>query len=58
MLLAIQEKERVWWRKACVLYFQTFSNQPVPAGFEKPDRALDYYENLNFPYASGIRPKW
>src|SRR3972149_9495595 len=30
MLLTRQEKEAVWWRNACVLYFQTFSKQPIP----------------------------
>ncbi|MGI8634080.1 MAG: hypothetical protein ACR2KZ_01625, partial [Segetibacter sp.] len=28
MLLAIQEKEAVWWRNSCLLYFQTFSKMP------------------------------
>jgi alpha-glucuronidase len=53
MLLATQEKEAVWWRNACLLYFQTFSKMPIPEGFEKPDRTLDYYKNLKFPYAPG-----
>ncbi len=54
MLLTIQEKEAVWWRNACVLYFQTFSKMPVPKGFEQPDKSLEYYEGLQFPYAPGI----
>ena len=54
MLLAIQEKEAVWWRNACVLYFQTFSQMPIPAGYEKPAQSLAYYEALKFPYAPGI----
>jgi alpha-glucuronidase len=53
MLLATQEKEAVWWRNACLLYFQTFSKMPIPNGFEKPDRTLDYYKSLKFPYAPG-----
>jgi alpha-glucuronidase len=53
MLLATQEKEAVWWRNACLLYFQTFSKMPIPDGFEKPDRTLDYYRSLKFPYAPG-----
>ena len=53
MLLAIQEKEAVWWRNACVLYFQTFSKMPIPAGFEQPDQDLEYYKALKFPYAPG-----
>ncbi|MCX7929003.1 MAG: alpha-glucuronidase, partial [Patescibacteria group bacterium] len=54
MLLAIQEKEAVWWRNACLLYFQTFSRLPIPAEYEKPDKNLDYYMSLDFPYAPGI----
>jgi alpha-glucuronidase len=53
MLLSIQEKEAVWWRNACLLYFQTFSKMPVPAGYEQPDHNLGYYEALKFPYAPG-----
>ena len=58
MLLNIQQKEAIWWRNSCVLYFQTFSKQEIPAGFEKPDHTLEYYESLKFPYAPGIKPKW
>jgi alpha-glucuronidase len=51
-LLAIQVKEAVWWRNACLLYFQTFSKMPIP-GDEQPDQSLDYYKSLQFPYAPG-----
>ena len=53
MLLEVQEKEAVWWRNACLLYFQTFSNMPIPNQYEKPDHTLDYYKSLSFPYAPG-----
>ena len=51
MLLVIQEQEAVWWRNACLLYFQTFSGMPIPD--EQPDKTLEYYKKLNFPYAPG-----
>ena len=51
MFLKIQEKEAVWWRNACILYFQTFSKMPIPEKYEKPDETLKYYESLYFPYA-------
>ncbi|MBD0276676.1 MAG: alpha-glucuronidase [Flavisolibacter sp.] len=54
MLLNIQEKEALWWRNACVQYFQTLSKRPIPAGLEKPDYTLDYYRSLRFPFAPGI----
>ena len=53
MLLAVQEKEAVWWRNACLLYFQTFAKKPIPAEYEQPDKTLEYYRSLNFPYAPG-----
>ncbi|WP_147205536.1 alpha-glucuronidase family glycosyl hydrolase [Segetibacter aerophilus] len=53
MLLAVQEKEAVWWRNSCLLYFQTFSKMPIPPSYEKPDQTLEYYKNLNFPFAPG-----
>jgi alpha-glucuronidase len=53
MLLNIQEKEAVWWRNSCLLYFQTFSKMPIPAGYEQPDQTLEYYMSLSFPYAPG-----
>jgi alpha-glucuronidase len=56
--LQIQEKEAIWWRNSCLLYFQTFSKKPFPAELEKLDKSLDYYMNLNFPYAPGIKPRW
>ena len=58
MLLQIQLKEARWWRNACLLYFQTFSKRPLPEGVEKPDRTLEYYKSLKFPFAPGIRPRW
>src|SRR5690606_7558371 len=52
--LMIQEKEAVWWRDACVLYFQTFSKRPIPAGLEEPRHSLEYYMGLNPRYVPGI----
>lgn len=53
-LMAVQEKEAVWWRNACLLYFQTYSRMPIPAGYEQPAETLEYYMGLRFPYAPGI----
>ncbi|QJD96786.1 alpha-glucuronidase [Mucilaginibacter robiniae] len=54
-LLAIQEQEAEWWRNSCVLYFQHFSKMPIPAGYEKPDHDLAYYENQKFYFIPGTR---
>ena len=45
-LLAIQEQEARWWRNACLLYFQTFSRRPLPAGLEPLDGTLDDYRQI------------
>ncbi len=53
MLLNIQEKEAVWWRDACLSYFQTFSRMTIPSNYEQPKYDLKYYMGLRFPYAPG-----
>ncbi|KKL89852.1 hypothetical protein LCGC14_1910540, partial [marine sediment metagenome] len=58
MLLKIQLKEAKWWRDACLLYFQKFSDRPLPAGVEKPTQTLEHFKSLKFPFAPGIRPSW
>jgi len=58
MLLQIQLKEAEWWRDACLLYFQTFSQRPLRKGVDKPAHTLEYYRSLKFPFAPGIRPQW
>jgi alpha-glucuronidase len=55
--LAIQEKEAKWWRDASIAYFQTFSQRPLPDGYEPPDHDLQYYESLCFPYTPGSAPR-
>jgi alpha-glucuronidase len=52
-LLAIQHEEAIWWRNACLLYFQTYSRQPIPTNYEQPDKTLEYYKSLRFPFAPG-----
>ena len=42
--LEIQERDAVWWRDACLLYFQGFSQRPLPAGVEKPAHTLEEYK--------------
>jgi alpha-glucuronidase len=42
-LLKIQLRDATEWRDACVLYFQTYSDMPIPEGLEKPEHPLKYY---------------
>lgn len=58
MRLQIQLKEAIWWKDACMSYFQTFSKMDFPIEMKKPAHDLAYYKSLNFPFAPGIRPSW
>ncbi len=58
MLLDIQLKEAKWWKDACMLYFQTYSKMDFPEEMESPEKTLEQYKSLQFPYAPGIRPRW
>jgi alpha-glucuronidase len=53
-LLAMQETEAVWWRDACLLYFQTHSQRPFPQGIPAPERSLDEYRAIDEKYVPGI----
>ncbi|HTX66120.1 MAG TPA: alpha-glucuronidase family glycosyl hydrolase [Opitutaceae bacterium] len=52
-LLRIQEQDARHWRDACLLYFQTFSRRPLPAGVEAPAHPLDYYEQIHLRHMPG-----
>jgi alpha-glucuronidase len=41
--LGVQAREARWWRDASVLYFQTFSTQPIEDACGPPARSLDDY---------------
>jgi alpha-glucuronidase len=43
--LAIQHREAVWWRDACLAYFAQFSKRPFPAG-TAPKYPLAKYEAM------------
>ncbi len=49
-MLKVQEDEAIWWRDGCLVYFQTFSNRPIPAQYEQPKHSLQYYRRIPFPY--------
>ena len=39
--LRIQARDAIWWRDACMLYFQTYSNMPIPYELERPIHDLE-----------------
>ncbi len=57
-LLTIQHNESIWWKDACMSYFQDINGLDYPEGMETPEKPLSYYKSLIFPYAPGIQPSW
>ncbi|MBE61004.1 MAG: hypothetical protein CMB89_01460 [Flammeovirgaceae bacterium] len=53
MLLKIQEEEAIWWKDACLWYFQQYAQRAFPKEVETPTKSLEYYQSLQFPYAPG-----
>jgi alpha-glucuronidase len=51
--LTRQEQDACDWRDACLLYFQTFSHQPLPAGVEPPAHDLAYYKAVKLHWMPG-----
>jgi alpha-glucuronidase len=39
--LRIQARDAVWWKDAILLYFQTYSDMPIPYEIERPVHELD-----------------
>ncbi|GGF50128.1 xylan alpha-1,2-glucuronidase [Echinicola rosea] len=52
--LQIQHNEAKWWRDACLLYFQQFSQKPLPEGVPQPEFTLDHYQNFKPLFVPGI----
>lgn len=54
MFLDIQLKEAIWWRDACLSYFQSVSGLRIPSNYQQPAYKVAYYKALRFPFAPGI----
>ncbi|MBS9522732.1 alpha-glucuronidase [Litoribacter alkaliphilus] len=52
--LKIQAEEAEWWKNACLLYFQQYSQKPIPEGVEKPEKDLEYYKSIDPKFVPGI----
>jgi alpha-glucuronidase len=46
--LVVQAKEAIWWRDACLLYFQTFSKKEIPLELDRPINRLDDMKKIKF----------
>lgn len=44
--LKIQSRDAVWWKDACLLYFQTYSKRPIPSEIERPIYELDELKKI------------
>ncbi len=54
--LRIQARDSEWWRDACLLYFQTFSNRPIPQDMEHPVHNLDEMMKFRIPISMYENP--
>jgi alpha-glucuronidase len=45
--LKIQYHDAIWWRNACLLYFQTFSKMPIPQAYEQPAVSLEDLKKIH-----------
>lgn len=52
-LLKRQHEDAIFWKDACLSYFQTFSKRPFPKGIEKPAHSLDYYKQYQLHHVPG-----
>ena len=44
--LKIQSKDAVWWKDACLLYFQSYSGMPIPYDIERPIHELEELKKI------------
>ena len=47
--LKIQARDAVWWKDACLLYFQEFSGLRAPYEVERPIHELDDLKQVKLP---------
>ncbi len=48
-LLKVQARDAIWWKDACLLYFQQFSRLPFPTDVERPIHNLDDLMKVHLP---------
>lgn len=50
--LRIQARDAVWWKDACLLYFQKFSGMPIPYDIERPVHNLKDLQEVHLPISN------
>jgi len=52
-LLKRQHRDAIFWKDACLSYFQSFSKRPYPEGVVEPEYDLQYYLNFELYHVPG-----
>lgn len=47
--LKTQLRDAVWWKDACLLYFQQYAKMPIPYSIERPIHTLEDLERVKLP---------
>ena len=47
--LKTQVRDAIWWKDACLLYFQQYSGLPIPDEIERPIHELDELKKVHLP---------
>lgn len=55
--LKTQVRDAVWWKDACLLYFQEFSGMPIPYHIERPIHNLKDLQKIQLPITNYECPK-
>lgn len=50
--LKIQARDAVWWKDACLLYFQEFSGMSIPYEIERPIHELKDLQKVHLPISN------
>jgi alpha-glucuronidase len=49
-----QGREALWWKDACLSYFQRFSQRPFPEAVKAPQKTLEEYQAIEQYFVPGI----
>lgn len=50
--LKIQVSDAIWWKDACLLYFQEYDKQPIPLAIESPIHNLEDLKRIVLPISN------
>ncbi len=47
--LRIQMRDAIWWKDACLLYFQQYAGMNIPADIDRPVHSLEQLQQIELP---------